>query len=303
MPRQKQMLGYLHVTWRYRPTPLSQLPAQANMLKARRETRHRRGTAEANVTTLHLRRAAEGAAETSEAAATTESGTARQLRRAAVGDAETMQQQPLAATGGTALGPRRAIESAGAESGTARQLRRAAVGDAETMQQQPPATPATTGGTARHLRRAAVGDAETRQHQPRRLATSAATGGGGAALTMLHDALRQPRRSRTATRRSRTTTDGQLQSQLQRQQQRECGSNKTLRAPDRRRRFCYRHRRPWGRLRCRRRSRCHRRRSEMLLARLPPQPPQKGAESMERGWWRHSPPRNSRGVAAKWVRL
>jgi hypothetical protein len=309
MLRQRQMLGYLQLTCSYRATSLHQLPAQAQMLKARREENlqrcHRRGTAEGNVTALHLRRAAEGAAETSEAVATAESGTARQLRRAAVGDAETMQHQPLAtsaATGGTALGLRRAAEGA-AESSEA-------VATAES-------------GTARQLRRAAVGDAETRQHQPRRLATSAATGGGGAALqlrrsTMLHqprnvrDALqlRQPRRvgqETQQTRRSRTAADGgaalQLQSQLQRQQRRagppeigrECGSQRAFRTPERRRRCCYRHRRPWGRLRCRTRSRRHRRRSESLHSRPPPKPPEKGAESMEQWWrWRHSPPRHRR---------
>ena len=140
-----------------------------------------------NVTALHLRRAAEGAAETSEAVATAESEVAFHLRRPAE-DAAERQQATSEAT-------------ATAESGTARQLRRAAVGDAERQQATSEATATAESGTARQLRRAADGGAALRRstmlHPPRKV---------GGALQ-----LRQPRRSRTA-------ADGGAALQLQRQQ-------------------------------------------------------------------------------------
>jgi len=140
-----------------------------------------------NVTALHLRRAAEGAAETSEAVATAESEVAFHLRRPAE-DAAERQQATSEAT-------------ATAESGTARQLRRAAVGAAERQQATSEATATAESGTARQLRRAADGGAALRRstmlHPPRKV---------GGALQ-----LRQPRRSRTA-------ADGGAALQLQRQQ-------------------------------------------------------------------------------------
>jgi hypothetical protein len=152
-----------------------------------------------NVTALHLRRAAEGAAETSEAVATAESEVAALHLRRPAEDAAERQQATSEAT-------------ATAESGTARQLRGAAVGDAETMQHQPRrlATSAATGGTALGLRRAANGGTALQQRRS----------------TMLHQSrnvgdalqLRQPRRvgqETQQTRRSMTAADGGAALQLQ----------------------------------------------------------------------------------------
>ena len=221
----------LQLTCPYRTTSLHQLPAQAQMLKARREENLQRCMGVVTMKSYRIRIAAEGATllvspawpETWPPAASAflsrGNVTALHLRRAAEGAAET--QQPIAKSEagttaerevalGRSHGPNRTLREATseatttAESGTALQLRRADVGDAETMQHGTAATSAVTGGTALRLRRAADGGAAL---QPRNV---------GGALQ-----LRQPRRvghETQQTRRARTAADGGAALQLQRQQ-------------------------------------------------------------------------------------
>jgi hypothetical protein len=221
--RSRTTAADLQLTCPYRATSLHQLPAQAQMLTARRQENLQRCMGVVTMKSDRIRIAAEGAAALSMeavdhaatllvSAAGPESWppaasaflsrgnvTALHLRRAAEGAAET--QQPIATSEAAAT----------AESEVALHLRRPAEGAAERQQATSEATTTAESGTALQLRRAAVGDAETMQHQPRRLATSAATGGtalglrrtanGGTALqqrrsTMLHQSRNVARKRR-----------------------------------------------------------------------------------------------------------